>query len=153
MREILTARFGQVRYDEAEVIHFPAGLPGFESETAFLLIDSETSQPLSFLQSVANGELCFICAPTALVDPEYAPSLNRQDRKTLQLAPEEGLESLRWYAILCFAQPDAPTANLLGPVVIHPTRRLGTQSIRDDNRYSARQPLFPPKESSSREVD
>ena len=49
---------------------------------------------------------------------------------------------LEWLAILCFSRPEAPTANLLGPLVIRRDVCLGVQSIREDARYSSRQPLF-----------
>jgi flagellar assembly factor FliW len=142
MRELQTPRFGLVRYDENEVFRFPVGLPGFESETEFLLIENDASRPLCFLQSTRTPELCFICAPTAVVDPQYAASSSKADLETLQTGKGEESPMLDWLAILCFAQPEAPTANLLGPVVLRRDLRLGVQSIREDNRYSARHPLF-----------
>jgi flagellar assembly factor FliW len=144
MRAIETPRFGLVRYDEQEVIEFPAGLPGFEGEHQFLLIEPEASRPLCFLQSVATPGLSFVCTDTKLVDPSYEFALSRTDRETLAM-PAHGAcpgTKLRWLFILCFAKPEAPTANLLGPIVIRREVALGVQSIREDSRYSARHPLF-----------
>jgi flagellar assembly factor FliW len=144
MRAIETPRFGLVRYDEQEVIEFPAGLPGFEGEHQFLLIEAKASEPLCFLQSVTTPSLSFVCAPVQLVDPRYEHKLSRSDRDLLAM-PNEGVSPgthLEWFAILCFADPEAPTANLLGPVVLRRDLGLGVQSIREDARYPARQPLF-----------
>ena len=144
MQSIETLRFGLVRFDEQEVIEFPAGLPGFEQENRFLLIETEESLPLKFLQSILSPQLSFVCAPLPLVLAKYEAVLPRQDRELLAMPPE-GVAAgtvLEWLAILCFARPDAPTANLLGPLVIRRDVGLGVQSIREDSRYSARQPLF-----------
>ena len=144
MRAIETPRFGLVRYDEQEVIEFPAALPGFEGEHQFLLIEAEASRPLCFLQSVLTPSLCFVCAPIPLLLPQYEGFLNRQDRDALGMPPEGATPGTRldWFAILCFAEADSPTANLLGPIVIRRDVGLGVQSIREDALYSARHPLF-----------
>lgn len=144
MLSIETVRFGTVRFHEHEVIEFPSGLPGFEQEHRFLLIEAAESVPLKFLQSVSSPQLSFVCAPIALVSPQYDRLLPRADREALAM-PGEGAPaglSLEWLAILCFARPEEPTANLLGPIVIRRDVGLGVQSIREDARYSARQPLF-----------
>jgi flagellar assembly factor FliW len=144
MQSIETARFGTIRYHEQEVIVFSAGLPGFEGEQHFLLIEAAESVPLKFLQSVTTPQLSFVCAPIELVAPQYDRSLPRSDREALGL-PAEGSSNglnLEWLAILCFARPEEPTANLLGPVVVRRDASRGVQSIREDSRYSARQPLF-----------
>ena len=193
MQSIETLRFGLVRFEEHEVIEFPAGLPGFEQEFRFLLIEAEESRPLKFLQSISSPQLSFVCAPLALVFAGYEATLPKSDRELLAMPPEGGAPSggapgsgapgggapgggapgggapgsgapgsgapgsgapdtvLEWLAILCFARPDAPTANLLGPLVIRRDVGLGVQSIREDSRYSARQPLFaaaPPVEQA-----
>jgi len=144
MQSIETARFGTVRFHDQEVIEFPAGLPGFEQEHSFLLIEAAESVPLKFLQSVSSPQLSFVCAPIALVSPSYELMLPRQDRDLLAMPPEGAPSGmiLEWLAILCFARPEEPTANLLGPVAIRRDVGLGVQSIREDARYSARQPLF-----------
>lgn len=144
MLSIETVRFGTVRFQENEVIEFPAGLPGFEQEHRFLLIEAAESVPLKFLQSVATPQLSFVCAPISLVSAHYDTSLPHADRETLALSGPQSPSSsaLEWLAILCFARPEEPTANLLGPVVIRRDVGLGVQSIREDARYSARQPLF-----------
>ncbi|WP_080507580.1 flagellar assembly protein FliW [Bryobacter aggregatus] len=144
MRSIESARFGMIRFEDREIIEFPAGLPGFEEQHQFLLIEAEESVPLKFLQCVGKPGLSFVCAPLSLVDPDYEGVLPRADRELLAM-PGEGIAPgtrLEWLVILCFGCPELPTANLLGPLVIRRDVGLGVQSIREDSRYSARQPLF-----------
>lgn len=144
MECIKTTRFGTIRFEEQEIMEFPAGLPGFEDEHQFLLIEMEESVPLKFLQSIQTPSLSFVCAPISLVSPRYEAELSRSDRDLLAM-PTEGASSglmLEWLAILCFSRPEEPTANLLGPLVLRRDVGLGVQSIRGDARYSARQPIF-----------
>ncbi len=142
MRVIETARFGTIRFAENEVIAFPAGLPGFEEERQFLLVESPESMPLRFLQSIATPALCFVCAPVELVQPDYERCLSRSDRDLLAAGADSADPVLEWLAILCFAKPEEPTANLLGPLVLNRQSGRGIQAVREDTLYSARQPLF-----------
>ena len=153
MLSIETPRFGTITFEKEEVIEFPAGLPGFDQEHEFLLVEPEASRPLCFLQSVRDSALSFVCAPVGLVQPDYEGSLSKMDREILALPLElltPGL-CLEWLTILCFERPDLPTANLLGPVVVRRDVGFGVQSVREDSRYSARQPLFAEKPSRSTE--
>ena len=50
-----TTRFGPIDYDEASVIHFPAGLPAFESERQFIALRDPATEPLLFLQSLTTA--------------------------------------------------------------------------------------------------
>jgi flagellar assembly factor FliW len=88
MLSIETVRFGTVRFQEDEVIEFPAGLPGFEQEHRFLLIEAAESVPLKFLQSVTTPQLSFVCAPLPLVSPNYDMVLPRQDCEALALSAD-----------------------------------------------------------------
>src|ERR1041384_6026732 len=54
MLNCMTKYFGAVAYEEAAVLDFPAGLPGFEQEKAFLSLEQSGHQPLVFLQSLAT---------------------------------------------------------------------------------------------------
>jgi len=138
MREIETSRFGPLRYEDTESIEFPKGLPGFESEREFVLVERPESRPFLFMQSTTSPALCFVTAPVALLVPNYALGLSADDMLTLKTDESAGLDVL---AIVCAIENQPPTVNLLGPVVINRRARRGVQTIRDDDRYSARHPI------------
>jgi flagellar assembly factor FliW len=138
MREMETSRFGPLRYEDTESIEFPKGLPGFESESEFVLVDRPESRPFLFMQSTASPALCFVTVPIALLVPNYALELSADDMLTLKTDGSAGLDVL---AIVCAIENQPPTVNLLGPVVINRPARRGVQTIRDDDRYSARHPI------------
>jgi flagellar assembly factor FliW len=139
-----TRYFGPVDYEEASVMVFPDGIPAFEQEKRFLAMRQPISEPLVFLQSVANPNVCFATLPTAAACPGYQ----------LRMAPEDlaalGLESGRQPAIgrdvLCLAilsltENAAPTVNLLAPIVVNLNTLRGRQAIQTDSPYSHREVL------------
>jgi flagellar assembly factor FliW len=134
-----TAQLGSLEYQENEVLHFPAGLPGFDEEKEFLLIAHETWQPLVLLQSTRQGGPGLVLAPIHKIDPDYELSLCEGDLKTLDI--EGKVVELLRLAVVCFEEEGKVSANLLGPVVLNMDSRRGVQAIRNDHRYSARSPL------------
>jgi flagellar assembly factor FliW len=141
MPTIRTKQFGTIDYTETDVFEFPAGLPGFESETRFLCIERPALRPIVFLQSVTSPELCFITLPASSVDPAYQVEIANEDLTVLGVAPEYAETSLSCLAIVCLNSEGPPTANLLGPVILSRQTRKGIQAVRDDRRYSALTPV------------
>jgi len=147
MPQIPTKYFGPVEYQETDVVQFPCGLPGFESETQFLLIEPENSAPLIFLQSMRQSGLCFLTLPILTVDPRYHLSVNVDDLRLLEFhseqAPQIGVD-INCLTVIAVAESGAATANLLAPLVINRSNRLALQAIRIDTVYSHQHPLGGP---------
>lgn len=139
----IPTRFGDLTYSPDACLEFPAGLPGFENEHHFVLIEEPSQRPLVFLQSVQTPGLCFTTVPVHLIDQEYQIQATREDLDRLGMRPEGRSDVARvvtCLAIICAGDRDV-TANLLGPVLINKENRLAVQAIREDTRYSARHPL------------
>jgi flagellar assembly factor FliW len=146
MPSISTKQFGVVQFAEEDVFEFPNGLPGFEAEHRFLCIERPALRPVVFLQSIVQTDLCFITLPARSVDPAYELEVAAEERTVLGLASAQAAiwdQSLACLAIVCLPSEGAPTANLLGPVVLSRETRKGVQAVRDDCRYSALTPLQP----------
>lgn len=144
MPELTTTYFGTIRYQPECVVRFPLGLPGFEDQQRFLLIEQELNKPIVFLQSVGRPDLCFIALPTALVTESYELILSPEDLVALGLAETPAAEANP--DVLCLAlvtlNEDKPaTANLLSPVVINWRRHLGVQPVPSDSPYSHQHPI------------
>jgi flagellar assembly factor FliW len=124
-----------------DVVRFPAGLPGFETETGFRLVVQQDAAPAILLESLATPHLFFVTIPVQAVEPGYELKLLEEYRKLLNMdsGDASGLLAL---AIVCFSPGGQPTVNLAAPVVVSLTDALGVQAIRDDARYSARHPLM-----------
>jgi flagellar assembly factor FliW len=117
-------------------LEFPYGIPAFETERRFRLIDRE---PLLFLESDTNPELSFLLLPVALIDPDYKLALTPEDRATLNASAESRLLCL---AMITAAEDLPPTANLLAPLVVNLDCGRAVQAVRSDARYSHKHPLL-----------
>jgi flagellar assembly factor FliW len=129
-------QFGTLEYDANAAIAFPQGLPGFELERRFVLLEPESLKPLIFLQSLASPALCFTMVPVATITADYELQLSAEDHDLLGNAG-----SLLASAIVCNGEVGGLTANLLAPVAINVTNRVGVQAVRWDTVYSHAQPL------------
>ena len=136
MPRVESQHFGVVDYDANAEIEFPQGLPGFDQEHHFVLIEPEALKPVIFLQSLTTPGLCFTTLPVAALDPNYELHLSADDHGLLG-----GAGSLLALTILCTGENGSLTANLLAPVAIHLPNRMGVQAVRFDTKYSHAQPL------------
>jgi flagellar assembly factor FliW len=151
MPRIQTTYFGELDYTETAVFQFPYGLPGFERERAFLFLQQPQTEPLMFLQSLGDPQLCFVLLPILVAAPDYRVNLDAEDLAALHLAP--GRQPRIGEDILCAAivrvgesEQASPTANLMAPVVVNLKERIGIQVIHADSPYSHRHPLMPGQE-------
>ena len=88
--EIMTKYFGELSFDENEILNFENGLFGFESFKKFSLIrfDNENGNILC-LQSLEESQLAFtIINPFAFLQ-DYTPKLNEEVLKHLGLDDEK----------------------------------------------------------------
>jgi len=146
MPSVETKYFGSLEYREEAVYEFPRGLPAFESETRFVLMERPENKPLVFLQSLSRPNLCFLALPIGAIDRDYQLGVSREDLEELGLDPERqpklGNEVLL-LALIALHDKFSPTANLMAPVVVNLKTRQALQSIRQDSLYSHEHPIQP----------
>lgn len=149
MLKLQTKYFGEIEYEEDEIITFPAGLFGFEEEHQFLLLPFEGSAAAMLcLQSVQTPALAFVMMDPFALKPDYTPVL--QPQELAELGVKDSRE-LGYYVLCVVKQPVADsTVNLKCPVAIHPETRAARQVILETDVYDMRHPLaqFAHKEGS-----
>ncbi len=138
MVQIVSKRLGAIDLDEAAILHFPVGLPGFEHCRRFALLEQSSVAPIVFLQSLDLPDLCFLAAPIAVIDPAYELAMTPDDLRSIG---RETVDDVVCLAILAPAENGQFTANLLAPVVIDGKTRRAIQAVRLDSRYSHQHPL------------
>jgi len=147
---VATLRFGALEVAPESEIDFPCGLPGFERERRFTLLEPPALAPLIFLQSLDTPGLCLPTVRLQAIAPEYQLELNSEDLRTLAFDAAAVPDAAQ---MLCLAvvvmQNGPPAANLLAPIVIHLARRLGVQAVRSDARYSHRHVLGSTQQSDA----
>jgi flagellar assembly factor FliW len=138
-----TRHFGTIQYQEADVIHFPRGLPGFDQQRRFLPLAFPHTHPLIFLQSIEDPGLCFITLPVLAADPSYRLELAGEDLALIGLPrrPQPRIGEDVLCVVVLSIREDGPTANLLAPLVVNLRNRLGVQAVSQNSRYSHRHPL------------
>jgi flagellar assembly factor FliW len=146
MPRIQTKCFGEVEYSPDAVFEFPNGLPGFETEHAFVFLEQPANHPLMFMQSLSRPDVCFILLPVLAADPRYKLRVAEEDLAALHLPagrqPRIGRDVL-CAVLVCAAdeeRPD-PTVNLLAPILVNLKRQIGIQAIQTQAGYSYRHPL------------
>lgn len=146
MPSVKTKYFGTLSCAAESIFYFPHGLPGFEDEKAFVVIEEPERAPLVFLQSIQRADLCFLALPILTVDKSYRLAIAPEDLDTLGLEarrqPFLGTEAAV-LVMICLHDNLLPTANLMAPIVLNLKSRLGVQAIRHDGVYSHDHPIGP----------
>ncbi len=149
MPELTTTFFGRLAFDADAIINFPEGIPGFEQQRRFIAVEQPATKPLVFLQSIDPGGVCFVTLPVLAVEPNYRLALSAEDLDDLRLAadrqPVVGQEVL-CLTVISLAEGEPPTANLLSPIVINLSARIGKQAIQEAGDYNIRHVLPDPEE-------
>lgn len=142
MPSVQTRYFGEMAYTEDAVIRTPQGVPGFESEPGFLLIQLPGQYPLVYLQSMQSPDLCFPALPVRVADPAYELEISDEDSRVLGTStqPKIGHDVL-CLALLAAEESNSTTANLMAPLVVHIGTRVGVQCLNAAADYLCRHPL------------
>lgn len=134
--KIQTAQFGEVGFEEGEVIRFPDGLLGFDDLKRYLLIEAPDLAPLKWLQSVDEPGIAFVICDPAAFAPEYHVQLTRGDLMDIELT--DASKGFVLVIVTAAASHEDSTANLKGPLILNLEKNLGKQVVLADDRYPVR---------------
>jgi carbon storage regulator CsrA len=139
---VLSAKLGQVRVSENQIIDFPAGLSGMEAFRRFALIPDPRVAPFLLLQCLDIPALGLVAAEPRIINSGLSlPPLTNALKDLGAGSPEE----LQVLVILTIPadRPLEATANLLCPLLINPLKRLGKQMTLESPQYSAKHRILP----------
>lgn len=137
---IQTTRFGQVQFEQAEMITFTEGILGFADLKKFVLLDDPNDDIFAWLQSCDEPGIAFPVLEPELFVENYKPNLAKADLEALKLSAS-GQAKL----ICIITIPDDPTlmtANLKAPVALNLADRTARQCVLQDNGLAIREPIF-----------
>ena len=138
--KLQTKYFGQIDYDEEDILSFSSGLFGFEEEQQFLLLPFDGSDGnMLCLQSVATPALAFVAMNPFSLLADYSPVLQSGELSALGVKENHDLA----YYVLCVVKNPVSdsTVNLKCPVAVNPATRVACQVILETDRYEMRHPL------------
>ncbi len=138
---IQTSRFGPLDINEEKIITMTTPFLGFAEERRFILLPHGPDSVFWWLQSVDNPDLAFVVIQPAKIAPQFNPTIAPQLRQEVQAAETAELEIL---VILTIpkGRPEAMTANLLGPLLLNPVKRLAKQILLDPAQYDPCWPVM-----------
>ena len=137
------------------IYHFPQGIPGFEANREFRLVEEE-DVPLAQLISMEDAEIGFILMRPGVLFPDYCVEVDEQNVAALKLrlameetpdssvqADSKHLEQTEVWGVVTLNQQDMTltTLNLRAPILLNTELKLGIQLILSDDRYLTRQPI------------
>ena len=133
-RLIRSPWIGEVEWDPQCELFFPGGLPGFEREHRMIPVEIPAQRPLVYLQSLEEPEVCFVCLPVFVIDPDFDLRLSEEERIMLRI--EDGCSPRIGEDVLCLGllvpAGDTVEVNLNAPIVISLHNSRGVQSVAQD---------------------
>jgi len=127
---------------ESQIVHFPQGIPGFETHHDFRFIPEEEA-PLAHLISIKEDKVGFILLRPEVYFPEYLKEIDVDEEgiKVLNISTDNPVDV--WVILTLHRQEMANmTVNLRAPILFNTVEGIGMQVIFNDDRYLSRQLLF-----------
>ncbi|GAA0484833.1 flagellar assembly protein FliW [Salinibacillus aidingensis] len=145
--KIDTLYFGEINIDQEKVITFENGLPGFQDEQEYTLLNLPDNQAFQILQSVHTRELAFVLTVPYFTYQDYEFDL---DQGTVSQLEIEKPEDVTVYSIVTLHDSlKNSTLNLQAPVVINVKNNRGKQVVLTDTNYKTKHPLQPESEGQA----
>ncbi len=138
--KVQTTRFGEVEIPDGEVYCFPEGLLGFGQVKVYFILQNPKGGPFSWLQAVDPGSLAFVVCDPGMFLQDYQMKVRKEDLASLELDDVKN-----GFAMVILTVPKDPvniTANLVGPLVFNPKKRLAKQIVLTDPGLSTRHRIF-----------
>ncbi len=146
---IETKYLGEQVVAEEKILSFPQGLPGFQDEKSFVLLDVPGNDVLQILQSLQTTALAFIVTNPHTIYQSYRFSLDEATMEVLQIEKESDIVIL---SIMTIQEPFSnSTINLKAPIIMNAKARLGKQIILNQDDYPLKAKITLPQNKESGE--
>lgn len=134
-----TTHHGTIEYDEADVITFIKGLPGFEGLSKFVLLPVEGNEGFNILHSIEDPDIGLVTISPFSIDESYEVELKDGVIKRLNIEKPEDV--LIQNTVTLHSKVENITVNLKAPIVINISNKSGEQIILDSDKYLIKHPL------------
>lgn len=129
--EIQSKQLASQQVNPDSIITFPQGIPGFEDQTRFKLLQQQDSEIVYYLQSVDDESLEFPVASPTLFNINYSFLLSDAEEQLLQLSDSDDLLILIMLHKNELTGEDKPTVkgSIKAPLLINSEKRIGFQKL------------------------
>ena len=131
---IHTEYYGEIEYENKDLITFTDGLFGFQELKKYLpLYLNDEDDSVILMQSVEQPEIAFVTMNPLYLCPDYSPNLTPEELSYLSVSDSNDLS----YYVICVMKDDylENTVNLKCPLAINPQTRVGMQLILEGSPY------------------
>lgn len=138
--KIDTKHFGEIEFEEKNIISFCRGLLGFEEIKKYILIDNEdTGGVFKWLQAVDRPDLAFVVMNPYCILHDYEFDIPDGIAEKLGIEKPEDVVVLT--IVVVPEDISKMTTNLKAPVVINSGNNKAEQVVLEDDRYSLKHPV------------
>lgn len=137
MKKIQT-RFGEVEYDPAKVLHFPAGLIGLPNLRTFVVMPNKKDGPLFWIQNIEDPDIAFVLTDPTNFFLEYKVIPDQNDKDFLQIEEDKDCYVL---TIVTVPPDQKITINLAAPILYSPKSNRAIQVILEKSDFQSKTPL------------
>jgi len=137
MKKIET-RFGEVEYDPAALLHFPAGMIGFPTLHDFIVMPNKKEGPLFWIQSIDEPGIAFVLTDPTNFFLDYSVEPDDSERTYLHLEPEDKIFVL---SVVTVPPDQNLTVNLAAPIIFAPSTNRAIQVILENTKFKYKTPL------------
>ncbi len=134
---IPTSHFGPIEVEPSEILRFPNGLIGFASEREFVLIRHGESRAIAWLQSLTTPYLALPVVSAHMLASRYpdVPIGPVAEAAGMGSDPDE----LAVLVVLSAPSGRPATVNLMAPIIVNATTRLGGQVLLEGSQFTTRE--------------
>ncbi len=137
MKRIRT-RFGEVEYDTANLLHFPAGMIGFPMLHDFIVMPNKKQGPLFWIQSIDDADIAFILTDPTNFFLDYVVIPDTSERNTLRMNEDDECFVL---SVVTVPPDQKITINLSAPILYATRTNRAIQIILENTEYKPKTPL------------
>lgn len=134
----IQSRFGEVEYDENNLLNFPAGMIGFPNLHSFIVMPNKKAGPLFWIQSVDDPDIAFVLTDPTNFFLDYTVLPESSEKNILGM--EEGDECFV-LSVVTVPQDLQITINLSAPILFAPKSNRAIQVILENSNYKPKTPL------------
>ncbi|HIP83228.1 MAG TPA: flagellar assembly protein FliW [Desulfocapsa sulfexigens] len=137
MKTIQT-RFGEVEYNPANLLNFPAGMIGFPTLHKFIVMPNKKEGPLFWIQSVDEPGVAFVLTDPSNFFPKYQVVPDESEKNLLQITNDDDCYIL---SVVTVPPDQKITLNLAAPILFSPKKNRAIQVILENTDYKSKTPL------------
>jgi flagellar assembly factor FliW len=131
-----TSRFGQIAFEEKDILFLPKGILGFSQLSKYVIVEKNEYDPFKWLQSVEDTDVAFVIVDPTLFFPNYKLEVNEKELEELNF--QQTKELITYVIVTVSPDPSQMSADLLGPLVINSKKKIAKQVVMPNSPYTTK---------------